>query len=76
MLNPQEDEIALAQELREHSPVASPNARMIKLADDILGRRGRMVEAVEMIGRGAEAFEGVVFNWNVARALSNSRKIS
>jgi predicted protein tyrosine phosphatase len=67
MLNPQEDESALAQELRRHSPVASPNVRMVRFADEILGRRGRMVEAVEMIGRGADAFEGVIFNWNVIR---------
>ena len=67
MLNPQEDESVLAQELRDHSPVASPNMRMVRFADEILGRRGRMVEAVEMIGRGAEAFEGVIFNWNVLR---------
>ncbi|HEY7750560.1 MAG TPA: tyrosine protein phosphatase [Aestuariivirgaceae bacterium] len=67
MLNPQEDECALAQELRSHSPVASPNTRMVKLADDILGRGGRMVEAVELIGRGAEAFEGTIFSWNVVR---------
>ena len=67
MLNPQEDESVLAQELRSHSPVATPNRRMIAFADQILGRRGRMVEAVEMIGRGTEAFEGVIFNWKVVR---------
>jgi predicted protein tyrosine phosphatase len=67
VLNPQADESLLAQELRTHSPVATPNLRMVKFADEILGRRGRMVEAVETIGRGSEAFEGVVFNWNVIR---------
>jgi predicted protein tyrosine phosphatase len=70
MLNPQEEEIVLAQELRDHSPVASPNVRMVKFADEILGRRGRMVEAIETIGRGSEAFEGIVFNWNVVRPRS------
>jgi predicted protein tyrosine phosphatase len=67
MLNPQEDESVLAQELRRHSAVASPNLRMVRFADEILGRRGRMVEAVEMIGRGSDAFEGVIFNWNILR---------
>lgn len=67
MLNPQEDESSLAQELRSHSPVASPNSRMVMFADEILGRKGRMVEAVEMIGRGTEAFEGTIFNWQVVR---------
>ena len=67
MLNPEEDESVLAQELRRHSPVASPNMRMVRFADEILGRRGRMVEAMEMIGRGADAFEGVIFNWTLLR---------
>jgi predicted protein tyrosine phosphatase len=40
---------------------------MVRFADEILGRRGRMVEAVEMIGRGSDAFEGVIFNWNILR---------
>jgi predicted protein tyrosine phosphatase len=66
MINPEEDELILARELRGHSRVASPNLRMVKLADDILGRRGRMVAAVETIGRGEEAFEGVIFNWQRA----------
>lgn len=67
LLNPQEDEFDLAQELRGHSPVASPNRRMVGFADDILGRRGRMVDAIDEIGRGAEAFEGTIFGWKVVR---------
>jgi predicted protein tyrosine phosphatase len=63
MLHPQEDELVLAQELRSHSAVATPNLRMVTFADSILGRRGRMVEAIATIGRGAEGFEGVIFNW-------------
>ena len=35
--------------------------RLIALADAMLGRRGRMIEAVQSIGRGADAFEGVPF---------------
>lgn len=67
LLNPQEDEFDLAQELRSHSPVATPNRRMVGFADDILGRRGRMVEAIDSIGRGADAFEGKIFGWNIVR---------
>ena len=54
-----EDEIARA--LRAVSPTATPNARMVALADDLLGRGGRMVDAVRGIGRGAAAFEGEPF---------------
>ncbi len=59
-----EDEIAWA--LREASPTATPNARMVALADDLLGRGGRMVDAVRRIGRGATAFEGEPFTLRLA----------
>ena len=36
------------------------------LADEVLGRNGRMVEAVRSIGRGADAFEGTPFSLSVA----------
>ena len=42
-------------------PRATPNIRLIALADGILERGGRMVEAVTSIGRGADAFEGMPF---------------
>jgi predicted protein tyrosine phosphatase len=51
-------ERAIAEELRRRAAFATPNRLMVKLADDMLGRGGRMVEAVDRIGRGAEAFEG------------------
>ncbi len=60
-LNPYQDELALAQELRRRSPSATPNIRLVSIADDILGRKGRMVDAIKSIGRGADAFEGVPF---------------
>jgi len=52
----------LASLLRERSPEATPNALMISLADDILGRGGAMRAAIAGIGRGADAFEGPVFS--------------
>jgi len=61
-LNPQSDETALARELRKQSPSATPNIRLIEIADEILGRNGRMGAAIKLIGRGAEAFEGEVFS--------------
>lgn len=60
-LNPQRDEAALARQLRRLSPSATPNIRLVSLADDMLGRRGRMTAAIRMIGRGADAFEGTPF---------------
>jgi len=60
-LAPARDELELAQALRAASPSATPNPRLIAVADDLLGRRGRMVEAIASIGRGADAFEGTPF---------------
>lgn len=60
-LAPERDEFELAQHLREQSPSATPNGRMIAIADEMLGRNNRMVEAIQSIGRGAEASEGVPF---------------
>ncbi len=54
-------EFELARTLRERSPTATPNALMISVADALLGRNGRMVEAVGAIGRGRECYEGVPF---------------
>jgi predicted protein tyrosine phosphatase len=60
-VNPQLDEQALALELRRRSPSATPNERLIALADDILDRRGAMKDAIKRIGRGAEAAMGRPF---------------
>ena len=48
----------IAIELRRRSPSATPNRLMVRLADDLLERDGRMVEAIKAIGRGVEAREG------------------
>jgi predicted protein tyrosine phosphatase len=66
-LQPSRDEEELAQALRQASPSATPNPRLIALADTMLGRQGRMVEAVQSIGRGADAFEGVPFALDIDR---------
>jgi predicted protein tyrosine phosphatase len=54
-LNPDRPEIEIAHELREASPTASPNPRIVALADALLGRDGRMIAAIESIGRGIPA---------------------
>jgi predicted protein tyrosine phosphatase len=60
-LNPRRDEMELARTIRRLSPTATPNALMIALADDHLGRQGRLIGAIQSIGRGEETFEGVPF---------------
>jgi predicted protein tyrosine phosphatase len=60
-LNPHRDEAGIAQALRSASPTATPNIRIVSIADKLLGRDGRMVAAVETIGRGVMAEEAMPF---------------
>jgi predicted protein tyrosine phosphatase len=60
-LNPRRDERAIARRLRLASPTATPNYRIVWLADQALGRGGRMTTAIEEIGRGVMAYEGDPF---------------
>jgi predicted protein tyrosine phosphatase len=60
-LNPQRDEASIAQAMRRASPTATPNIRIVSLADKLLGRGGRMVAAIETIGRGIMAEEAAPF---------------
>ena len=55
-------ERAIAGELRSRAPFATPNRLMVRLADDLLARDGRMVAAIDAIGRGAEAPHGAPFD--------------
>ena len=61
LFRPQADEEELAWELRDASPSATPNRLIVSFTDHILGRDGRMVKAIEKIGRGADAYEGTPF---------------
>jgi predicted protein tyrosine phosphatase len=60
-LNPRRDEWAIAHALRSASATATPNSRLVALADRVLGRDGRMVAAIDAIGRGEIAYEGDPF---------------
>jgi len=60
-LNPARDEHAIAQVIRQTSRTASPNARIVAIADRLLGRDGRMIAAIDAIGRGEMALEGIPF---------------
>ncbi len=60
-LNPRRDEFEVARAIRAASPTATPNARLVALADQALEREGRMTAAIVEIGRGEECFEGTPF---------------
>jgi predicted protein tyrosine phosphatase len=51
-------ELEIARAIRARAPHADPNRLFVQLADEALGRSGRMVSAVESIGRGKIAVEG------------------
>jgi predicted protein tyrosine phosphatase len=55
--NPDASEVEIARELRSVSPTATPNRRIVQLADLAMGRKGRMLHAVESIGRGSSWME-------------------
>jgi predicted protein tyrosine phosphatase len=60
--NPHVEEEDIAWRLRRAAPHANPNRRLVRLADDILGRRGRMIGAVEAIGDNGFATMGTPFD--------------
>jgi predicted protein tyrosine phosphatase len=65
VLNPDRDEQKIAWEIRRASRTAQPNARIVAIADQLLKRDGRMVRAVEKIGLGHFAVEGVPFRLDI-----------
>ena len=65
-LNPLSEERSIASALRRASPTATPNLRIVALADRLLGRDGRMIEAVEAIGPGTIAAEALPFRLDVS----------
>lgn len=60
-LAPKRDEAEIANAIRAASPTASPNPRIVAFGDKLLGRNGRMTEAVRGIGRGVLAYEAEPF---------------
>ena len=65
-LNPLRDEYEAARAIRAASRTATPNARLVALADEALQREGRMNEAIAAIGRGEDCFEGMPFALELA----------
>lgn len=61
VVQPDRDEREIALRMREASRFATPNSLLVAIADEMLGRGGRMVEAIVAIGRGEIAVESIPF---------------
>jgi predicted protein tyrosine phosphatase len=64
-LNPARDPQEVAQLIRTRSPTATPNLRLVAVADQILKRNGALYKAAEKIGRGIDCFEGTPFKLEI-----------
>ncbi len=60
--NPETPERDIAWRMRRAASHAYPNRRIVWLADDLLGRGGRMADAVEEIGGNGLVAEGLPFD--------------
>jgi predicted protein tyrosine phosphatase len=60
-LAPARSESDIADAIRRASQTATPNRRIVAIADAMLQRDGRMIAAIERIGRGSDCYEGVPF---------------
>lgn len=60
-LNPGRDEAVIAKAIRGSSRTAMPNPMLVSHADRVLGRKGRMIAAVQALGPGLPATEGEPF---------------
>lgn len=65
-LRPDIDERVFTQAVRAASRTATPNRLMIAIADQMLGRQGRLISAVEAIGQGELSTEGIPFSLKLA----------
>lgn len=60
-LNPQADEVGILRRMRDLAPHIAPNRLLVAHADDLLNRQGRMVDALDAVGRGRPADMGYHF---------------
>ena len=60
-VSPERDEREVAKAIRASSPTATPNRLLVTVADAMMNRDGRMIAAIESIGRGEDCYEGVPF---------------
>lgn len=62
MLNEHLPEDRLARLIRARGAHAYPNRRIVGIADEMLGRKGRMRDAVVALGPGKSVWEGTLFS--------------
>ena len=60
-LNPDRAEARIARAIRDASPTAAPNLRIVTHADRLLGRQGRMIAAIRDIGPATAAYASEPF---------------
>lgn len=60
-LNPDADELDILTAMRARAPHIAPNRLLVAHADALLGRDGRMVDALDAIGPAQAAHEGFPF---------------
>lgn len=65
-LRPERDEASIADAIRASSPTANPNRLLVSLADIHLARQGRMIAALDRIGSGVPAAEGIPFRLDLS----------
>jgi len=61
--DPSRPEALIAAALRQVAPSVTPNPLLVRLADEQLGRSGRMNAAILSIGRGSDAAVGAPFEF-------------
>lgn len=61
-LNEGHPEVELARLIRARGAHAHPNRLMVRIADELLARQGRMLAAVEALGPGRAVWEGELFS--------------
>jgi predicted protein tyrosine phosphatase len=66
VIRPDLDPAEIAAHVRRKSATATPNPEIIRIGDAMLRMNGRLIAAVEAMGRGEEAFEGVPFSIGIA----------
>jgi len=60
-LNPGHDELDILRAMRDRAPHIAPNRLLVAYADELLGRDGRMVDALDAVGPAEAVSEGFPF---------------